>query len=296
MRMEANGTHGRPGGVIVDESSLRQRADAMIAHLRKGIEAKTGRSIPVILVGALRTGLFSGTKEKRYSHNQACAYDHVLEIDLRIIDQTPPHDPEWIDTVSSLFRPSDVVRKHSMHWDRRGLQQTTMYRYEDASDLVDGTGSADIGVEYELCLNQTPYVEISPYWKQLFSQEELVEQRQRRNQLRSFGASLDIYHQFKRAQILEAQWRLLAAIHLEVAGEDATDHPRFSELGQPVAGLVERWATSAHGDPPLARPSSANSWTNFAASIPLPPARADAPMWVVFAEQYQQQASSAREA
>ena len=285
--MYDHSAHRRRVYDVRGERAVRQRAEDEVLSLQQGLEAETGRPVPVLLIGALQTSLFSGAKERRYSHNSACPYGLVVEIDLRIIDRSWPHDPEWVNTVSSLFRPSDVVRKRSIHWGRADLPQTTMYRYEPEGGLVDGIGASEIGVEFELCLNQAPYVEISPHWKRLFAPEELAEQRRLRCQLRSSGASLDRYHQFKRGQILEAQWRLLAAVHLETVSREAFGCPRFGWLGEPVAGLAKRWAISAHGDPPSARACRTASWADFAGSLPLPPAGVDPPIWVSCADQYQ---------
>lgn len=277
-----------------DRLWIVQKIEAEIARLGEQFASQhpeLGR-LDISLVGALGTGLYSGPKPKRLSHNPGCPFESVIEADLRLIlpEDRHPHDEAVVAAINDVFKPEfSPVLAITYHWSRTDIPTSRFYRYDALGD--------DLGFEWELAVSQQPYVDIAPYWKSLFSDEEMNWQRGVRAAM--YQLPIDLHEEYvpvKNLQNREARWRLVAAqALLENTAPQRPEFPRISPLGAPVGPLVRKWLAGESGYRTMERPSfelpeALRERTRRVAGLDAdllstPPTQ---PAWVTFADQWQQ--------
>ena len=227
---------------------------------------KSGLEGEVFLVGSLETGLYSGPKPKALSANPNCPYPYVHEIDIRILPVNVGLSSRELDQWLYSLDPSFEVKKtHTVHWDKTEVPMIAAYSYfEDSGQAY----------EVEICINERPYVDIAPYWKVLFNESEIENQRAVRRNLHSSIMSFAEYQEFKKLQTFEARWRLVASLAATTVNPGDASFPVNKMPGDPVDSLVTKWLQGQTGYRTLDRlPCNRNPLIE--------------PAWVEIAEQIQ---------
>jgi hypothetical protein len=226
-------------------------------YWERELKAILGFNISVHLIGALRTGLYHGPKERAYSLNIQCPvmFSLLNEIDIRIIlhEDQHPHDDEIIQVVESITGTRLTRKCFVTRWHRR-VPIAFLYSYEDL-----GNG---LGMEWEVCINKSPYLETSLFWEDIFTHEEIAYQREIRKLLRSTSSNTPSdFTLLKEMQAAEARWRIVASFAmaqwLKLQGTESTyTSPPLNGLPPHIAApLVGMWLLGQTGISPPDQPS-----------------------------------------
>lgn len=209
---------------------------------------KSGLEGEVFLVGSLETGLYTGPKPKTFSANPNCPYPYVNEIDIRILPINMDLSSHEFDRWLYCLDPSiEIRRTQTVHWDKTEVPMIAAYSYfEDSGQAF----------EVEICINERPYVDIAPYWKALFNESEIENQRAVRRNLQSSTISFAEYQDFKKLQTFEARWRLVASLAASTLNPGETSFPVKKMPGDPVDSLVAKWLQGQRGHRTLDRLAS----------------------------------------
>lgn len=268
------------------------------ANLRKGIWenllSKYFDNFNLEIIGSLRTGLYHGPKIRFHSLNSECPsiYRNIIEVDLRLIldNKLHPHDNNIISVVKEITGLSFTKRTYVKRW-HRNIPITFLYKYDK---LYGG-----LALEWELCINQKPYLETSLFWKSVFTKEEIKFQRQIRELARKYGCDYATeFTPLKEAQAAEARWRIVASYALSewmasqsFKVESALSTPPLSgNIPTIVEPLTKMWLLGQTGISPPDRPDPKVAYSFFAKicesnSLIIPPE----PNWVVTASEIQKQ-------
>lgn len=206
----------------------------------------------VLLAGSLRTGLYSGPKKAQVSGNYACPYPYVIEADLRIVfkEKTNILDANFIDRLKNIIHPDFQDVGEIYHWHRK-VPVVNFYSYDHIS--------SDLGFEWEIALQQEPYLDLSEIWRQSLSDDEFVWHKNLRAALSKSDISHDELYDLKDRQRQEARWRYISNHAINQLIQD--EHLNFSAplpfTGSPkgpAIELIEYWKQGKKGMRCLDRP------------------------------------------
>ena len=233
----------------------RANAYRKIETLKPNIAALLSDDFEIYLIGSLQTGLYYGPKSSSFSSSPNCPYAKVVEADIRLVipENIHPHDETLLTKMADICGAESTVKRHTVHWDRTDVEGSSLYWY-DALE-------SDTAFEWEFCINRRPYVEIAPYWEQLFTPDEVEWQRNLRQLVTTIELPSEIYTPFKWKQTTEARWRLVASHALTQI--DRTEKSGISD-GIPVKSvplppvdrLVTLWLEGASGYRTMERPEN----------------------------------------
>lgn len=215
-------------------------------------------TIRIEICGGLRTGLFDGPKPSGHSLNPyiPSSFSEIVEIDLRLVVPSTFEifDPLFLSQLEGKIGFALVGSRMINRWNRL-IPAAYLYRY----DFLD---NSNIGIEWEICLNQEPYFETSSVWDLVFSEEEIEAQRLARRHLRA--ESVDYKTEFeplKELQAAEARWRICSSY---AADAFRRMNPGMSSeifslplVGTPhvvIAPFVDMWLKGHRGLVPPERP------------------------------------------
>jgi hypothetical protein len=233
---------------------LKSEIDQKINHISTNLRRAGFEDFDMMLSGSLVCGHYDGPKPVSHSLNGFCPseFQKVIEADLRIvvpeyIQVLDPFNVRFFEQVSGADPHFTQLKENFVRFN----QQINMLVMYDYTALGDG-----VGFEYEICVNNQPYYEISSVWHDVFSPDEIEFQKE----LRKIGRDvLEVdydteFQVLKKFQTRECRFRICANLWLQRAfGDavlaiedfipiDATTVPQF------VHDLSEEWSTRFSGD------------------------------------------------
>ena len=236
----------------MDLRQARQRTLAKLDELRSALRPLLGPHFELYVVGALRTGLYVGPKPAARSPNAACPFPRVIEVDLRLVlHGAHPHDDAILSAIQTRLGIPAARKTNTVHWHLQDVPMAVFYWYE--------TITHDLAFEWELCVNASPFVDIAVYWEHLFTPDEQAYLKRNRAALANEDLPLGAYIQFKRRQMAEGRWRLVASYALHRASRvgplNCTAATPITGLAPPpVDDLVAQWFRGDRTQPTLERP------------------------------------------
>jgi len=257
-------------------AALRRFAQTLIEKWQSGFQDYRVVLGHLIYCGSLDTGLFFNAKPSLYSSIPgSLKREYFFELDFRIIlpHDTNPLSEKVNDSVAHvtgarLFRRGNITR-----WGER-VQQASFLRQANWDDRL--------AIELDISVNAEPYFEISPWWRVVYSDEEISEQRRMRGELIKALVPRERYETLKTLQARELRWRLCMAL----AHSDPAVLPlSLQRLRRSAAdnAVLAASVKLAH-ERQLERPEKA-SITEIARQFDLdPPSGARAPGWVLSLE------------
>jgi|GEM_PF-4229200 len=225
-----------------------------------GLREKGYSGFTIVQSGAFGTGLFRGAKPREHSLNDEVPanFHQVVEGDVRIVFPTKfhPWDRAVIkaveDVTGCVFKQSKSVTR----WNRE-IPTSYLYGYEDLGNKT--------GFEWEICINQAPYLEIADKWQLVFTPEEVAWQADLREFLR--GLKVDYSTEFstlKEIQVADCRYRIVACTAMHLCYEQLpkaerlmlTDLPALPpDVSEFLKSLVGLWLKGHSGLVGLDRPS-----------------------------------------
>jgi beta-phosphoglucomutase-like phosphatase (HAD superfamily) len=221
------------------QAELITYVEPLLDHWREQFRER-GIEIQAEVGGSLACDLFRGPKPSR----NPSAAEHYIEYDLRLYLPSEIH-PQADETKRLIQEVTGLEWKKDYHTDRWRLgmptDQSIFYGYAELEEIVlDRTSLVsclfpNATVEFEVSVQrESDWVEITRYWGELFSHDEIDWQAECRRALRNAGVPYEEgIQQLKEWQNDMARWRLLAAFSEGLRG----DLP--PEL---VSPLVESWS------------------------------------------------------
>ena len=189
----------------------------------------------IVETGSLICGHYNGPKPKHYSLNDKCPFESVIECDLRVIL------PNSVDVLSrsfknaiedtTLIKPEFTVQKELQRFGAL-IPMMMGYYYTPITE--------DLGLEFEICFNQSPYFEIANVWNKVFSSEEIEHQRL----VRQLAANLNLdyktdFYEIKSIQASECRYRLCGLVSY---------YPEYINLYQYSPDLVNYLSSKVEGN------------------------------------------------
>lgn len=170
-----------------------------------------GFEVTMALGGSLGSDLYWGPKLRGYSSNPDCPpeFDKIIECDGRIIlhryngKPVDPHDPDVVDAFKSITGGQKALAPEFANRWNREIQVSRIYSYKPL-----GGG---VGLEFEMCLVPSFFVDPASYWRFAFTKEEREQQAFFRASLRSLGAAKREISSEKNPETMECRWRVVSA-------------------------------------------------------------------------------------
>lgn len=233
-------------------SDVAQLSNVLFAEsIQNELEARGFTDLVVVGNGSMTCGHFAGPKPRSHSANSdRCPpqVEKIIEVDLRIIvpQDSDNFDPKLTAAVQEIVGGDLPSVRAGTRWNV-DFRMPVIFGYERIDQ--------ETAIEYEVCINKEPYLELAGYWGELFTNRETNWQRDLRAELRAYGAGYqEALKPLKEAQVAECRWRMCASYGLarylrsggEISGFDSdalmanlplTDNPH--ELLEP---LVEAWS------------------------------------------------------
>ncbi len=272
-----------------EHAHLKELAENAAQAWQLQISSHLGCSIRVLVTGSLQTGLYHGPKPAHHSLNPEHPKNCQLmnELDIRIVVPTAlsPHDPTILNVIQSVCGAPFSNCTFVTRWHRR-IPISFAYKYSNLH--------SEVALEWEITVNQEPYLETSLFWRSVFTEEEIHFQNRLRKAYRDSGISSAEFHKLKETQAAIARWRIVAAYVLEIHFTNQTSPPiSFPYLGEPheiAKPLVDMWLMGQQGICPPDQVSivEINSIQNDLKRFGLcdPPKQ---PEWVTHAEELQRE-------
>ena len=183
--------------------------------LWKRMARDRGYDIELQIGGSLASGLFKGPKPRQHSSNKRCpeGFDRIVECDGRILLKSvpngvslSPHDPRVVRDFSEILRAQNSLPPERANRWGRDTEVSRIYTYRD---LGKGTG-----LEFEMCIVPSYFVELATYWRFVFTEEEREQQSFFRAALRGLGAEKKDVTSEKEPETVECRWRVISAYAL----------------------------------------------------------------------------------
>lgn len=204
---------------------------------RAELSKRLGHPVFIAVEGAFKCNLFRGPAASR---NPPLTGKEVIEIDysVRTPDQIDPQDPATQRIVEEVLGV-----KHRGNYPANGWKQPAKQSHFVGHVTIPGI---ECPVEIDLCLQrESECCELSDYWRNLFTKDEIVLMRAEREMAESRDQAT--YEAVKDRQNEGAKFRLLLAFAMG----------RLSPVPQPVRAYVEHWFDWAPAEMPK---STAPEW------------------------------------
>jgi hypothetical protein len=187
---------------------VREEISFAKKKLSASMEEAGFNNFSLLETGSLVCGHYNGPKPKHYSLNDNCPFQSVIECDLRVVL------PYNVDILSKTFRasmedftgirPEFTVQKEITRFGST-IPMMMGYFYKPITE--------DLGLEFEVCFNKSPYFEIAEAWHKVFSPEEIEHQRL----VRASAARINLdykteFFEIKAIQAAECRYRICAAV------------------------------------------------------------------------------------
>ena len=198
------------------EASRVPYAEIRQAYRLWQLKAETmGYEVGMALGGSLGSQLYWGPKPRSYSSNPNCPkeFDQIVECDGRILlhsrngNSVSPHDERAVQDFTEILKADHRMRPEMVNRWNRDTEVTRLYTYKDL-----GNG---VGLEFEMCLVPSHFVDPASYWRFSFTEEERQQQAFFRASMRSLGAAKKEISSEKDPENTECRWRVLSAFALK---------------------------------------------------------------------------------
>lgn len=204
-----------------DLAAIEQRINRKISEIVAVIN-KLDLDADVFLSGSLSNGLFRGAKPASNSFNADGVpkkFDRLVEADIKIVleEGIDPEEDPAIDKIRLALGATqkETPRPFGVLNDRTGGDDkaTLLYCYEDF------VGS--VGLEFEICINSAPFIEIGSNTPAVISPGELHWGGAVLAEMRKSNLDYGIIFEQKRRQMFEAAWRMIGvfnALNVDFSG------------------------------------------------------------------------------
>lgn len=185
---------------------IHQVIDQKFADWELGLEQQGIAKPEFILSGSLASGHFSTPKPRTssYSPEVPAEFSTIVEVDtyLTLDPHEDPCDPLVIAKIERATGGKFSESTEVTFWGAP-MRVSFFYAYE-------GVGDTGVGLEWELCVTNKPFLEITDYWAIAFTPEETSWQKQIREHLKKIGADYkDEIVPIKALQCDECRWRVV---------------------------------------------------------------------------------------